>query len=160
MYTQIFSRPKSQKRIEEDHMGDISLNWAAIIVCALLNMVVGSLWYNPKTFFPAWWKGIGKTTGDVPGSGSMPILWVLTVLSAVVQVVFMAIAVAVVGKAIGGTSFVSGALVGLVLSIGLLAPTYLVNKLFAGHGFKVWAIEVGNHLIDLVLIGAILGAWR
>jgi hypothetical protein len=43
---------------------------------------------------------------------------------------------------------------------GFVAPTSLANKLFAGHGFKVWAIEVGNHLLNFLLFGAILGAWR
>ena len=47
-----------------------------------------------------------------------------------------------------------------LLWLGFVAPTYLVNKLFAGHGLKVWAIEVGNHLVNFILFGAILGAWR
>jgi hypothetical protein len=47
-----------------------------------------------------------------------------------------------------------------MLWCGFIAPTYLVNKLFAGHGLKIWAIEVGNHLVNFVLFGAILGAWR
>jgi len=28
------------------------------------------------------------------------------------------------------------------------------------NGFKVWAIEAGNHLLNLLLFGAILAAWR
>jgi hypothetical protein len=49
---------------------------------------------------------------------------------------------------------------GAVLWSGFVAPTSLVNKLFAGHGLKIWAIEAGNHLVTFVLYGAILGAWR
>jgi hypothetical protein len=49
---------------------------------------------------------------------------------------------------------------GFMLWLGFIAPTYLVNKLFAGHGLKVWAIEAGNHLVNFLLFGAILGAWR
>jgi hypothetical protein len=41
-----------------------------------------------------------------------------------------------------------------------MAATSLTNRLFAQHGLKVWAIEAGNHLIVLVLMGLILGAWR
>jgi hypothetical protein len=47
-----------------------------------------------------------------------------------------------------------------MLWLGFVAPTNLVNKLFAGHGLKIWAIEAGNHFVNLVLFGAILGAWR
>jgi hypothetical protein len=49
---------------------------------------------------------------------------------------------------------------GVILWLGFVAPTSLVNKLFAGHGLKIWAIEAGNHLVTFALMGAILGAWR
>ncbi len=47
-----------------------------------------------------------------------------------------------------------------MLWLGLIAPMYLVNNLFAGNGFKVWAIETGNHLLNLLVFGAILAVWR
>jgi len=88
------------------------------------------------------------------------VTWALTVLSSLVQAVFMALMVNALGKLSGGATVVSGMLTGLVLWVGFIAPTYLVNKLFAGHGLKIWAIEVGNHLVNFVLFGAILGAWH
>ncbi len=60
----------------------------------------------------------------------------------------------------GGPNLASGALTGFLLWFGFIAPTYLVNKLFAGHSFDIWAIEAGNHLLNFVVFGAILGAWR
>jgi hypothetical protein len=60
----------------------------------------------------------------------------------------------------GGVSLVSGAGTGFMLWLGFIAPTYLVNKLFAGHSLKIWGIEVGNHLLNFVVFGAILGAWH
>lgn len=138
-----------------------SINWLAVVACVVVSMVSGSLWYNPKTFFPIWWKGIGKSEHDIPGSQNMGIVWGLTVLSSFVQAVFMALMVTAMGSMTpGGATLVSGATAGFLLWLGFVAPTYLVNKLFAGHGLKVWAIEVGNHLVNFVLFGAILGAWR
>ena len=138
-----------------------SINWLAVIACVVVSMISGSLWYNPKTFFPIWWKGIGKTEKDTPGGGSMAMLWGLTVLASFVQAVAMAFMVNAMGSLMsGGVSLASGALTGFMLWLGFIAPTYLVNKLFAGHSLKVWAIEVGNHLLNFVLFGAILGAWR
>jgi hypothetical protein len=49
---------------------------------------------------------------------------------------------------------------GFMLWLGFIAPTYLVNKLFAGHGLKIWAIEVGNHLVNFLIFGALLAAWK
>jgi hypothetical protein len=59
----------------------------------------------------------------------------------------------------GGATLGSGATAGFLLWLGFVAPTSLTNKLFAGQ-LKAWALEAGNHLIDFVLFGAILGAWH
>lgn len=87
---------------------------------------------------------------------NMGMTWGLTVLSSFVQAVAMALMV----NFMGGMTAGSGAMVGFMIWLGFIAPTYLVNKLFAGHGLKIWAIEVGNHLVNFVLFGAILGAWH
>lgn len=139
-----------------------SINWLAVVVCVVVSMVSGSLWYNPKTFFPIWWKGIGKGETDTPGvAGKMAMTWTLTVLASLVQAVFMSLMVTAMGSMTpGGPTLVSGATAGFLLWLGFIAPTYLVNKLFAGHGLKIWAIETGNHLVNFVLFGAIFGAWR
>jgi hypothetical protein len=104
-------------------------------------------------FFPAWWAGIGKS-GE-PGNPN-PIIYVFTILAALVQAVFVALLL----NTMGSTTASSGALAGFLLWLGFVAPTNLVNKLFAGHGLKVWAIEAGNHLLNFLLFGAILGAWQ
>lgn len=139
-----------------------SISWLAVGVCVVVSMIVGTLWFNPKTFFPVWWKGIGKSEGDVPGgAGGMGLTWPLTVLASLVQAVFMSLMVSAMGSMTpGGATLVTGATAGAILWLGFVAPTSLVNKLFAGHGLKIWAIEAGNHLVDFVLFGAILGAWR
>jgi hypothetical protein len=124
-------------------------------------MVSGSIWYHPKTFFLIWWKGIGKSESDRPGQDNMALTWILTILASFVQALFMALMVTALGSGMpGGATAASGALTGFLLWLGFVAPTYLVNKLFAGHSLKIWAIEVGNHLVNFVLFGAILGAWH
>lgn len=136
-----------------------SINWLAVVVCVVVSMISGTIWYNPKTFFPIWWKGIGKT-GEPGMAGNMGLTWGLTILSSLVQAIFMALLVTALGGVLGGVSLVSGITTGFLLWLGFVAPTNLVNKLFAGHGLKIWAIEAGNHLVNFVLFGAILGAWR
>ena len=137
-----------------------AVNWLAVLACVVVSLISGSLWYNPKTFFPAWWKVVGKE-GQAPGMQNMGMTWALTVLSSFVQAVAMAFMVNAMGSLMpGGPNAVTGASIGFMLWLGFIAPTYLVNKLFAGHGLKIWAIETGNHLVNFLLFGAILGAWR
>jgi hypothetical protein len=132
-----------------------SVNWFAVVACVVVSMVNGFLWYSPRTFFDPWWKVVGAGRGE-PGMENMGVTWTLTVLSSFVQAVAMSFLV----NAMGGTSAGAGALTGFMLWLGFIAPTYLVNKLFAGHGLKIWAIEAGNHLVNFLLFGAILAVWR
>ena len=129
-----------------------SINWLAVVACVVVSMVSGFIWYHPKLFFPAWWAGIGKS-GE-PGNPN-PIIYVFTIIAALVQAVFVALML----NTMGSMTAVSGATAGFMPWLGFVAPTNLVNKLFAGHGFKVWAIEAG-HLLNFLLFGAILGAWH
>jgi hypothetical protein len=58
-----------------------SINWLAVITCVIASMIIGSLWFNPKTFYPAWWKAIGRSESDAPGGQNMGMVWGLTVLA-------------------------------------------------------------------------------
>ena len=133
-----------------------SINWLAVVVCVVLSMIIGTVWYNPKVFYTAWWKGIGKSESDMGMAKAGPMLWGLTILASLVE----AVAVAFMLKAMNATGPAAGAAAGFMLWLGFIAPTNLVNKLFAGHGFRVWAIEAGNHLLNMLVFGAVLGAWR
>jgi hypothetical protein len=138
-----------------------TINWLAVGTCILVSMVIGSLWFNQKTFFPIWWKAIGKAENAEPGMQiSMALVWGLTLLASFLQAVCMAIMVNAIGSIIpGGSTLVSGAIIGFALWFGFVAPASLTNKLFAGQ-WKAWLLETGNHLLVFVAFGAILGAWR
>ena len=134
-----------------------AINWLAVLACVVFSVVSGSLWFGPKTFFPVWWKAIGKSDSDKPDG--RPLTWILILVSSFVQAVFMALMVNAMGSMTGGATLISGVTAGFLLWLGFVAPTSLVNKLFPGY-LKAWAIENGNHLINFVVFGAILGAWH
>ncbi len=137
-----------------------SIHWLGVVICVVVNLVVGFLWYNPRTFYPAWRKGLGRPETAQSGS-SMTWMWILTVVAAFVIAIAMSFVVkAIAGQMPGGVSLGTGAMVGFMLWLGFIAPAYLVNNLFEGRGFTVWAIEVGNYLVNFVLFGAILGHLR
>ncbi len=136
-----------------------SINWLAVIVCVVASMIIGSIWFSPKTFFPMWWKAIGKSESNTPGGTNMGVVWGLIILSSFVQAVFMALMVTAMGSIMGGVTLVSGATTGFFLWLGFVAPSSLTNKLFADR-LKAWVLEAGNHLVTFVVMGAILGAWR
>jgi len=136
-----------------------SINWLAVIACVIVSFVVGFVYFSPKVFFDMWWKALGKS--GQPDMSSMGMTWGLTTLASIVLAISMAFVVpALAGGMTGGMNAGSGALTGFMLWLPFQAATSLSNRLFAQQGLKVWAIEAGNHLIVMVLMGTILGAWR
>jgi len=132
-----------------------SVNWLAVVVCVVASMIIGSIWFSPKVFYPAWWKAIGEPK---QGGNAQPILmWGGTILASLVQAVFINIMVHVMGGLTGGISLASGATAGFFLWLGFVAPSSLTNKLFAGR-LQAWLYETGNHLVTFVAMGAIAGA--
>lgn len=131
-----------------------SVNWLAVVVCVVLNVGAGFVWYHPSVFFKAWWTGLGKSEDEAADPN--PMLYVWTLLAAFVEAVFVSFLLTTMGSITIG----SGLAAGFMIWLGFVATTNLVNNLFAGRGFKVWAIEAGNHLVYLLICGAILSVWR
>ena len=136
------------------------LNWLAIAAATLAAFAAGAIWFGPKTFFPVWWKLIGKTPGEDPGANSnMAVTFASTFVGALVQAFTLAVVIHFV--AAGDPSFgaLGGAMTGLLIGIGLGAASSLGHRLFAGTGFRVWLIEVGSDVVNLTIMGIIIGAW-
>jgi hypothetical protein len=142
-------------------MNMFTVNWLAIVTCVIVSMIIGSVWFSQKTFFPIWWKAIGKNDKDEAGQVlPMGLVWGLTLLASFLQALFMAFALNAVSSILpGGVTIISGLLVGFIIWLGFVGPAGLTNKLFAGQ-VKAWGIETGNAFLVLVAYGAILGAWR
>jgi len=142
----------------EAEMDFSSINWLAVIAAVLASMVIGSIWFGPKAFYPAWLKALAQIDKNDPNDQNMgPVIriFAFVILASLIQAIFMAMVV----NALGSTTLVSGALTGFLLWLGFIAPASLTNKLFADR-VKAWYYEVGNHLITFVVMGAILGAWH
>jgi len=123
----------------------------------LMSVMVGSVWFGPKTFFPMWWQALGR--GDAkPGDGHpMAVVFGLTFVASFVQPLVMTLLLHALYPS--GTTWQTGAQLGLLLWGGFVATTYLSNRLFAGYPWIVYLLEVGNHLINFVLFGIILTLW-
>ena len=132
------------------------IHWIAVFVSALVAIASGAIWFGPKTFYPAWSKAMGRSETEVPGAGmNMGIVFGSTFLAQFFQALGLALVITMLKEPTGA----KGAVVGLVVGIFIAAASSLGHRLFGGQGFKVWALEVSNDVLNLVLMGIILGAW-
>ncbi|MHB1212381.1 MAG: hypothetical protein ACYC0W_08985 [Candidatus Nanopelagicales bacterium] len=42
------------------------INWLAVLVASVVSLVIGFLWFSPKTFFPVWRKAMGRRGDEAP----------------------------------------------------------------------------------------------
>ncbi len=132
-----------------------SVNFVAVLVAFLVSFVTGFLWFGPKTFFPVWWKAMGKT-GD-PGEGAdMKVVFASTAVAGLVSATGLALVFDVVARASGDLNALTGFTTGLIVGVFVMAAPALSHRLFAGNGFKVWLLEVGADVLAFALMGVAL----
>jgi hypothetical protein len=137
------------------------LNWIAIAISFVAFFALGAIWFGPKTFFPAWVRlmGLKEEPGKGFGHHGMAFVFGLTAVGALVQVVAVASVIHFVSLGTEPVGPLGGALTGFLVGVGFTAAGSLSHRLFAGHGVRVWLIEVGSDILGLTVAGLIIGAF-
>lgn len=135
-------------------MPTAEINYLAVLIGAVISMVLGSIWYAPSVFGNGWMAAVGKKASDVNKSKVGP-MYALTVIIALILSYVMAHFV----DYVGATDWMEGAQTGFWAWLGFVATSYGVTLLFEGKPFKLFAINAGYHLVEFVLIGALLAHW-
>lgn len=134
-------------------MPSVEVDLIAVLVAAVINMVVGAVWYSSAMFAKEWTKLTGVKAADMgKDAGSA---YALTTVGALAQAWIMAHFV----YWANATTVSEGAVVGFMLWLGFVAITQGVNTIFAGGRKKLWAINTGYFLVVLVVNGALLASW-
>jgi hypothetical protein len=127
------------------------MNWVAIIVAMVVNMVLGSLWFSPVLFQKRWMAL--RVGGPMSGTAS-PLLYVITAVGALVSAITLDW---IIGLA-GANTLVGGAIIGLYCGLGLVAPAILADHLFNERPSMLYVIVAGYPIVGLLIMGAIIGA--
>ncbi len=126
------------------------MNWLAIIIAVIANMVIGALWYGNWAFGKSWMKLSGHTMGEGMQIGP---LYALTALAALVQAITMSW---FLGQT-GANSGAAGAIIGLYVGLGFVASAMFAEVLFAGRPPRLYAITAGYSVVAAIVQGAIIG---
>jgi hypothetical protein len=135
------------------HVDFTNLSWVGVIVAAVAGLVIGFLWYSPQLFGRRWAAGAGI---QLPTGTPSPMI----LAGSVVLVLITAYVLAVIAKAAGVASIVDGALLGFLAWLGFVL-TWTANGLFFERKPTDYvAINAGQGLVSLVVMGAIIGYFR
>jgi len=134
-----------------------SFNIFGIGLATVAGFATGALWFSPKTFFPLWWRALGKPEDEVPGKGTnMGAIFASLVGSMLIQAVILS---GVINGLYENASIAQGVIAGVVIGVGISAMSSIGHRLFAGDGFLAWALEAGNDIAALAIMGAIIAAF-
>ena len=136
----------------EFQLGEI--NYLAVLAAAVAHMAIGFLWYGPL-FGGTWMRAIGKTREEISETGgALP--YAVSIVSTLVLAFVLALFLTLPDQ----VDLVTGIVFGLIAAVGFIAPAVATGAVFEGRPWTVTFLTIGYELISLVVMGAILGAWR
>ncbi|HZR27671.1 MAG TPA: DUF1761 domain-containing protein [Terriglobales bacterium] len=130
-----------------------TLNIWAILAAAISAFLVGGLWYSPVVFGAAWKKANRFAAGEPPpASGKIfAISFVLSLVMAFNLAMFLNDP---------KTNLAWGATAGFLAGFGWVTMAIGIVSLFERRPWTYVLVNGGYLTVSLVLMGAILGAWR
>ena len=142
-----------------------NINWIALVVAALIPLVTGFIWYNPKVFGTAWMTESGMTMEKAQQMNPVK-TYGLCVVFAFILAFYLNGEVFLGGlppDELHGTpafmTFKHGALHGGFLALFTILPAFATNALFEQKSFKYVAINVGYWAVTMALMGGLINAW-
>jgi hypothetical protein len=138
-----------------NELKSVRQNYLAITVAAIANFLFEAVWYS--YFYQAWLDGIGRTQQFIDQSGvSLPLQFTTALLASAV----IAGAISCVVQLTGEQTALRGIRVAVLLWLGFVLTTWATEYAFEVRTYKLFAINTGFWLLGMMLMGAIVGAWR
>jgi hypothetical protein len=133
----------------------VKQNYLAVLVAAVACFAFEAVWYS--IFLQAWINGIGRSREWLMSTGVNPYLQYGTAL---VSAAFIASAISCVTQLTGPQTAWRGMKVAALLWLGFVLTTWATEYVFEVRTYALFAINMGFWLIGMVMMGAIVGAWK
>lgn len=132
-------------------LASVDINWAAVLVAGVVNMVLGAIWYAPGVFGKMWAEEMGKKDMKMQ-PGPMVGMFILALAIAYIMTHFVVYA--------GADTFSLGIEVGIWASLGFNILTRASATFASAGSWRLWAINSGFWLVSFALMGGILASMR
>jgi hypothetical protein len=135
----------------------IEVNYLVVLVCAVLSMVIGSVWYGPL-FGKKWMEIVGATLMDVEARKEMQKGVVKLYVTQFLLTLFQVYVLIYFTKGLIGFSSLGAS---LWIWAGFIIPTVAGSSMWNNDSSKIsWArflIQSGYQLVLFVVFGIIIG---
>jgi hypothetical protein len=131
------------------------INYWAVTVAWLVNVVIGAYWYSPAGFGKLWAKLSGVDHMKIPEKEATKAIGFVAV-SAILQTLTLA----AVLHSVHVANAWDGLMVGLALWLGLVAATTIGNTLYQRLSWKFWWLNSSYFLIVMAINSVVLTIWQ
>lgn len=136
----------------------MGINLLAVLACAVVSMIIGSLWYGPL-FGNLYSKTMGWTNKSPAERKQMQKAMTWSYVGQFAASLVMFYVLARFMNATGLVTALGGVVVALWAWFGFIVPLKLGDALWGGKMTLFW-LGISNSLVTLLAGGAILGLWR
>ena len=143
-------------------MPEVPINYLAVLVGAISNMVIGALWWGP-IFGKFWTKEMGwtkETMDAMKAKGGMAKSYALMFVGALVMSFVLAHALVFASQFLEIDGVQAGLMAGFFNWLGFIAPVTLGSVLWEGKSWKLWVLNNAYSLLSLCVMGVILAMWQ
>lgn len=130
-------------------------NYVAILVAAVASFLLEAGWYS--AFYTTWADGIGRTNEWLMANSPNRALQFGTAL---VAAGVLAASISCVTQLTGPQTALRGIKTGAMLWFGIVVTTWATEYIFEVRPLGLWMVNLGFWLVGMVIMGAIVGAWK
>lgn len=132
-----------------------SMNWLAIAVTAVVAYSMGAVYY--MALAKPWMSAAGLTREMIEARRNENTLsYALAALASAVGAVMLAFIV----RAADAKTAPEGLLIGLIVGVAVTAVGQIPNYAFQFRGLKLYLIDAGYPMLQMLVGGMILATWR
>ena len=132
-----------------------NINYIAVAVATITSYVLGFAWYHWGVFGKAWANALGITKEQADNTEGLGSAFVISLISGLLKTLCLAILMAVLNM----SGLLIGFIFGAVISAIFIATSLGYYNGFARVSSKLTLINSAHSIIELALIGAIIGAF-
>jgi hypothetical protein len=136
-------------------MSELHINYYAVVVAAILNMVVGAVWYGPIMFAKQWMEINNIKPEDMQNVNPLP-MYAQSVIVTIVSYFVLALAIAVTNT----VSMTGGMSLAFWLWLGFIVPVQYTANLFSSKKITAFFLDTGYQLITMLIAGGLIAVWR
>ena len=131
------------------------INLLPIVVSALIQWILGAVWYSPALFAKPWMAMLGITP-DLSKRKSM----VFGMISSFVGSLILSFVLLHTILWSGAATYAAGAFIGFLNWLGFIAAPNFAQSIYEGRPTKLFLINTGYWLVGMLITGGLLAVWR